>query len=104
MLFLLMGLLLTDCLTELSRTVRNLRQRAYCKSGIETYCTVRHVELKVLKYLVRYVTDVRSPYCSSVVNGRKNMKYGMKQRSSFKIRGLYRPLQAIPVNYIQFTT
>ena len=26
----------TDCLTELSRTVRNRRRRAYCKSGRET--------------------------------------------------------------------
>ena len=29
------GPFLTDCLTEWSRTVRNWRQRAYCKSGIE---------------------------------------------------------------------
>ena len=102
------GLFWLYCLTELSRTVRNWRRRAYRKSGKEIghehLRTVRHVEFRVLKYLVRYLTDVRSPYCISVVNGRKNMKYGMKQRSSFKIRGLYRLLQAIPVNYIQFTT
>ena len=30
------GPFLTDCLIELSRTVRNRRRRAYCKSGTKT--------------------------------------------------------------------
>ena len=30
------GPFLTDCVTELSRTVRNWRRRAYCKSGTKT--------------------------------------------------------------------
>ena len=51
------------------------------------------------RQLVRYVTDVGSPYCSSVVNGRKKTKYGMKRKSDVKKRHLYRLLQHIPVNY-----
>ena len=65
-----------------------MTSKAYCKSGIEIgheyVRTVRHVEFKVLKYLVRYVTDVGSPYCSSVVNGRKKTKYGMNGRKTTK--------------------
>ena len=38
------------------------------------------------KNLVRYVTDVGSPYCSSVVNGRKMTKYWMKRRNDVKKR------------------
>jgi hypothetical protein len=60
-----------------------LTSRAYCKLGIEIghehVRTVRHVEFKVQKYLVRYVTDVWSPYCSSVVNGRKRRNTGWNE-------------------------
>ena len=100
------GPFLTDCLTELSRTVRNWRQRVYCKSGIEIGhdMYVQYVELNLKFWNISYVTDVGSPYCSSVVNGRKKTKYGMKQISSLKIQVLYRLLQYIPVNYRQFTT
>jgi hypothetical protein len=55
------GPFLSDCLTELSRTVRNRRRRAYCKSGTQT-APFQNVRNDLVRYNIGSKTYVMISY------------------------------------------